>query len=105
MPCSAVTRRAVRIHHSGHSGYGVGGPEDGTVAGAGGVVDGEPPRVGEPVGVGELVGVGEWLGVRDGVGDCVGLEKDRVGLRVAEGLTTGWVTPAGTGTGTGRTRM
>jgi len=101
MPCSAVTRRAVRIHHSGHSGYGVGDPEDGTVLGAGGVAEGEP-RVAEPVGVGELVGVGEWLGVRDGLGDCVGLEKDRVGLGFAEGLTAGWVAPSDLGTG--RTR-
>ncbi len=103
MPCSAVTRRAVRIHHCGHSGYGVGDPAAGTVPGADGVADSEPPGVGEPVGVGELVGVGEWLGVRDALGDRVRLEKDRVGLGFAGGLTAGWVAPAGAGTG--RTRM
>jgi hypothetical protein len=102
MPCSAVTRRAVRIHHCGHRGYGVGAPADGTVLGAGGVVEGAPPGAGEIVGVGELAGVGEWLGVRDGLGDSVGLEKDRAGPGVAEWLTSGWVAPAGACTG--RTR-
>jgi hypothetical protein len=102
MPCSAVTRRVVRIHHRGHRGYGVGVPADGAVPVAGGVVDSEPPGVGEIVDVGELVGVGAWLGVRDGLGDGVGREKDGVGLGVAAGLTAGWVAPAGTGTG--RTR-
>ncbi len=83
----------------------MGDPADGTGFAAGGVVDSDPLGVGELLGEGELVGLGERLGVRDGLGDQVGLGKDRGGLEVAEGLTAGWVDPAGACARTGRTRM
>jgi hypothetical protein len=64
--------------------------------------------VGDPTGAGELLaGVTEGLAVRDEPGDRVGEGEVLVGVSVGvldEGVTTGWVEPAGAGAGTGRTR-
>jgi hypothetical protein len=48
--------------------------------------------------------VTDGLAVRDVLGDRVGLGADRVGVGVADGLTVGWVAPAGEAGATGRTR-
>ena len=79
-------------------------PADGDGLSAGGAVVGDPTGVGEP-----LVGVGEGLGVCDGLGDRVGAGEVRGGLDVGapgeEEPVAFWFALAGTGTGTGRTRM
>ena len=63
----------------------------------------------DPIGVGDvLAGVAEGLAVCDGRGDRVGEGEVRVGVgagAVGEVTPTGWVAPAGAGTGPGRTRM
>jgi hypothetical protein len=79
-------------------------PADGDGLSEGGAVVGDPTGVGEP-----LVGVGEGLGVCDGLGDRVGAGEVRGGLDVGapgeEEPVAFWFALAGTGTGTGRTRM
>jgi hypothetical protein len=62
--------------------------------------------VGDPTGAGDVLpGVAEGLAVCDGLGDRVGEGEVLVGVGAGvleEGVTTGWVEPAGTVTG--RTR-